>query len=102
MGYAIDGQAVFHQLPAYMGRSFSKACNLFLIVNTVFVARYLDRAAGANAQPSLSLAETILQKLLCWADEDGIGIQEGGRHAHHLTTLQYVSWANPFQHRGHD
>ncbi|KAF5628904.1 conidial development fluffy [Fusarium sp. NRRL 52700] len=60
-----------HPLPAYMGSSFTKLCELFTVIQEVAVVySIVDRTPVVDRVP-IAFAEAKYQKLLSWADSLG-------------------------------
>ncbi|KAL7948832.1 hypothetical protein V8C42DRAFT_230442 [Trichoderma barbatum] len=66
-----SGSWPLHLLPSYMGRSFTKLCKLFTIVQEVAMVYIVPEIVPISERVPLSFAEAKYQKLLSWMDTIG-------------------------------
>ena len=84
LGYTIwRGTPVFHQLPAFMGNTFTKLCKLWLIVNEVALAYFAHSEPAYSRRFSIEWAEITFQKLLHWADTLDASVSAPNATTHH-------------------
>lgn len=69
IGFECDTHAaIFHRLPDYMGRTFSAACQFYLIANEITLNYLVEDEDQTRGNLSLARAEAIYHKLLEWSD----------------------------------
>ena len=83
---------VRHNLPHYMGQTFTKSCKLWQVVTEIALAYYAPGRQGDTTQPYLSLefAEAKYRQLLQLADGLGDSEVAWNETSHHENVFRWV------------
>jgi hypothetical protein len=89
--FVIPGDTDTWRLPDYMGTTFTRLCELWLIVNQVALLYYAEPRRGSISEPTfLEFAQEMYTRLLEWADTHGPLIRNWAGDSHHECYLHTV------------
>jgi hypothetical protein len=89
--FVIPGDTDTWRLPDYMGTTFTRLCELWLIVNQVALLYYAEPRCGSIFErTSLEFAQGTYSRLLEWANTHGPLIRNWADDSHHQCYLHTV------------